>query len=154
MLRDNETKIIGIALDQDYVKTEVGANPKPVLKATVMLDGAEENQGLIDEINKLIRWESSDRNKVSIDVKASDRTVATLNPRQAANVGEEVVITASLTGKDYSFEYVDEKTGETKICKGSAIEVEPATAKVFVKQYADDIWFTKTELGEADGVFL
>ena len=141
VLRENETKIIGIALDQDYVKTEVGADPRPVLKATVMLDGAEENQKLINDINKLIRWESSDNKKVSIDVKASDRTVATLNPRQAANVGEEVVITASLTGKDYSFEYVDEKTGETKICKGSAIEVEPATVKVFVKEYANSLNF-------------
>ena len=142
VLSDNETKIIGIALDQEYVSTEVGANPKPVLRATVILDGTQD-EGMVEAINNLIRWKTSDRNKVTIDVNASDRTKATLNPKKAANVGEEVVVTASIGG-DYPFvyKYMDEETGEekTKSIEGSVVYHEK-TAKVFVKEYANSLRF-------------
>lgn len=146
VLSENETKIIGIALDQEYVRTEVGAVSKPTLKATVILDGTTDPE-VVDAINDLIRWETSDRDKVSIDVKASDRTVATLTPKKAANVGEEVVITASIGG-DHPFEYTytDEETGKevTKIIEGSQVQREKS-AKVFVKEYANNLSFKKME---------
>lgn len=162
VLSENETKIVDFVLDQEYVRTEINANPQPVLKATVILDGAGENDPeLVAAINKLIRWETSDSDKVSIDVKASDRTTATLKPKKAANVGEEVEITASIGGNyPFTYTYTDEETHEekTKVIEGSDV-YRKKTAKVFVKEYAENLWFEKdgkqvAEFGKEDGVLV
>ncbi|MDE7179332.1 MAG: hypothetical protein K2O59_16140 [Lachnospiraceae bacterium] len=151
VLSDNETKIVGFVLDQDYVSTEVGANPQPTLTATVILDGTTDEE-MVSRINGLIRWETSDNSKVSIKADASDRTVVTLNPKKAANVGDEVVITASIGGK-YPFEYTDPTTGEKKTIEGSEV-LRTATAKVFVKEYTTTLSFTKEKYNDQDGVLV
>lgn len=150
VLSENEARIIGIALDQTYVNTEVGA--KPVLNATVILDGAEDKPELVEALNSLIRWETSDLDKLSVDAKASDRTVATLKPKKAADVGEEVEVTVSIGG-NYPFTWENKETGEQVYVEGSDVYHE-AVAKVFIKEYAKRLSFTKATYGEDDGILV
>lgn len=150
VLSENEARIIGIALDQAYVNTEIGK--RPVLNATVILDGAEDEPELVEAINGLIRWETSDLDKLSVDAKASDRTVATLKPKKAANVGEEVKVTVSIGGK-YPFTWTNKETGEEIYVEGSDVYHE-AVADVFIKEYANKLSFTKKAYGEDDGILV
>lgn len=139
VLNEYDAQIIGISLDQTYVKTEKGEEPE--LRATVLFDGSVP-EAAREEANKLIRWETSDLWTVSIRVEASDRTVAYLTPRKGTKLGQEVKIKASIGNLDdennYNFDYTDE-AGEVHHIEGFR-NYYSAEAEVYVKEYTE--WLT------------
>lgn len=138
-LRDYDANIIGIALDQEYVTVEQGKNA--TLKATVVIDGLDEDKipaDVLAEVNSLIRWETSDRDKVSIELKDGDRTEVSLYAREGTALGKEVEITASIGG-NFTYTWTDKDNNQHTVGrKTSTIPYEKA-AKVFVKEYATDV---------------
>ncbi|MDE7185105.1 MAG: hypothetical protein K2O40_11690 [Lachnospiraceae bacterium] len=144
VLGDNDAKIIGIVLDKNQVNAVKGV--PTTLKATVVLDNVVDN-AVVEALNSKIKWEvqefdgkvHSDTNKkLSVTVKATDRTVATLNPRQGTVIGEDMKVVAKIDGRQtITFTNSD---GElvTKEFEGLA-EAYTATADVFIKEYTDSI---------------
>lgn len=141
------------------------------ITATVVLDDfldAKKAEAVRAALNKKIKWEvfhyDGSKGKkgvyfpseiLAIEADASNRSVVTLNPQHANNmkIGEEMIVRASIDGRYYyQFERADEGKGE--IIKGEdgkivtvkkeldgAEHVYKADAKVFIKEYADDLWF-------------
>ena len=131
-LRNNDAHIIGVVLDQDYVTVEKGK--KATLKATVVIDGDETlPSGLVDQLNALIRWETSELQTVSIDADAADRSTVSLYARRGTKLGEEVKITASIGG---NFVYDCTVDGKDYHVTTSTTPYT-ATAKVYVKEYTE-----------------
>lgn len=137
-LRDNDAHIIGVALDQDYITVEQGKNA--TLKATVVIDGDKELPAdLVDKLNALIRWETSELQTVSIDADADDRSTVSLYARRGTKLGDEVEITASIGG-DFKYTWTDEE-GESHDVTTSTTPYA-AKAKVYVKEYATSVTLT------------
>ena len=149
VLGENDAKIIGIALDQYTVDTEVGKTE--TLNATVIFDG-EVSDDVIKQISNKITWKvtrldengehTTEPNKygalnetLSITAHAEDRSVVTLNPRKGTTDGN-VFVTASIGGdKEYDYKYIDENGVEqTKLYKTT--ELFEKSAEVSIKEYA------------------
>ncbi|MBD5513738.1 MAG: hypothetical protein HDR06_03540 [Lachnospiraceae bacterium] len=162
VLKDNYAAIIGIALDKDYVKAEKGV--KETLKATIVLDGdlvgkgkdaTAEQKKILKEIESKIKWEVfySDgkstvmdnvaANKVlSIEAKATDRTVVTLNPRQGTVAGEEMIVRATIDGRYRYYKDENDEIVREELKEGyNRTESYTAEAKVSIKEYTEKLVF-------------
>ena len=133
---NNESKILGITLDQSDVKMVLrGSYPKykdsKQLKASLIfaegVDDATKSK-ITEDLADAFRWESEDRDVVTATKKDNpngDTNVVTLNAKAGGNVKVTVSLDRDYKGEDIHFE---------------------ATANVFVKQYVDSLEFN-TEKG-------
>lgn len=146
VISNNDAKIIGISIDQKNVSMVAGDEIE--LEADVLFDSAvptkdlegkklDDGTTIEEQISKFIRWETSDLTRVSIKVDASDRSKATLTARHGTKLGEDVIITASIGGSQYSFTYTDEDGNELTV-NGANVHYED-TASVYVKEYTNSL---------------
>ena len=170
VLAENEARIIGISLDETDLTVEVGAPEKDrqKIKATVIMDWGEnapsddDKEEIMEALNSKIKWEvlNPDETKsdplpatiLAIDASAADRTVVTLNPKKGNK--EKMIVRASIDGryvwkakrnpdgslmKDENGKTVFEETKtELEVTKDVLFK---ADAKVFVKEYTNELWF-------------
>ena len=166
VLEKNEGEILGITLDQSYVTVVADKNiPKEKrqkITATVVLDSFDDpvkEKEVREALNKKIKWEvfhyDGSKGKkgayvpseiLAIEADASDRSVVTLNPQHANNMkaGEEMIVRASIDGRYYwqiTGKDEDGKIIGIKKELGGKEHVYQADAKVFVKEYSNDLWF-------------
>lgn len=165
-----DAKIVGIALDQTTVTTEVGEHP--TLKASVIFDGrvivkgedGKEDRDITDDVVKQISnkitWKvtrlDEDGNQttepdksgyvlneiLSITAHADDRSVVELNPRRGTKYGN-VFVTASIGGdKEYEeYTYEDGESVKTDKILYKTSEVFEKSAEVSIKEYATSLKF-------------
>lgn len=135
VLKENETKILGIALDKKHLDVEVGGTQE-TLTATFLLDATEDElekkyghgtRTLKEELARRIRWEvqnpdgkvDAETNKtLSIRVtdadkddnnKTGDASQVILNPRRGTKAGQDMIVKAYLEGSWYIGVKCDDK---------------------------------------------
>jgi len=156
VLKDNETKIVGIALDKTHLDMEKGVQGE--LTATILYDaddsvlvnkyGEEKTAEMQKVLANMIRWEvqnadgkvdGTTNKTLSIRVAKptkGDASTIILNPRQGTKIGEDMIVKAYLEGSWYINadgnvqELVDNKT-----------DGYSANATVFIKEYSDSLSF-------------
>ena len=145
VLDEYDAKIIGIVLDKTKVNAVKG-EPE-TLKATVVFDGAVEEE-VVKALNSKIKWEVQEAdgtilpttNKVlSLTVKADDRSVTTLNPRQGTAPGEDMKVVAKIDGRQ-TITFTKDGQEITKSFDGMA-DPYTASADVFIKEYSEGLSF-------------
>lgn len=180
VLGENDAKIIGIALDQYTVDTEVGEHP--TLKASVIFDGVitdkdgnDITDDVVKQISNKITWKvtrlDEDGNQttepdksgyvlneiLSITAHADDRSVVELNPRKGTKYGN-VFVTASIGGdKEYEeYTYQDGESIKTDKILYKTSEVFEKSAEVSIKEYATSVKFDKAALAKdyPDGYYV
>lgn len=148
VLSSNDAKIMGIVLDQSNVTAEVDRETK-TLKATIILDGVEDEDlkaDILEKLNSKIKWEVLNKEGdiygetpstvLAIDASAADRTVVKLNPKKGSQPGQEMIVRASIDGRYY----YDAEEGKIEITSGVA-NAYTAEATVFVKEYSKSLKF-------------
>lgn len=126
VLKENETKILGIALDKKHLDVEVGGTQE-ILTATFLLDATEDElekkyghgtRTLKEELARRIRWEvqnpdgsvDAETNKTlsirvtdadKVDNKTGDASQVILNPRRGTKAGQDMIVKAYLEGSWY-----------------------------------------------------
>lgn len=179
-----DAKIVGIALDQYAVNTEVGETP--TLKASVIFDGrviVKDEDGkerditddVVKQISNKITWKvtrlDEDGNQttepdksgyvlneiLSITAHADDRSEVELNPRRGTKYGN-VFVTASIGGdKEYEeYTYEDGESVKTGKILYKTSEVFEKSAEVSIKEYATSVTFDDAALAKdyPDGYYV
>lgn len=158
VLKDNEAKIIGIALDKSHVNVEVGG-VKETLTATIVTDlgeddalvnhyGEEATKEMMSVLMRKLKWQvlnpdgtidGTTNRKLSIDtVTKGDGSKIVLNPRQGTKVGEDMIVKVSLDGTYYfTAEGVKTELAEN----ANKTEGYSAEATVSIKEYSTALKF-------------
>ena len=164
VLKDNETKIIGIALDKEHVDVEVGGK-RETLTATIITDlapgeslvnkfGEEATEEMLTLIRDMIKWQVQNpdgtiddmtNKKLSTDVvnKAEgDASTVILNPRQGTKAGEDMIVKVFLDGTYY---FTPDGIREELVTNKT--EGYSAEATVSIKEYSRRLYWEdeKTE---------
>lgn len=171
VLKDNETKIVGIALDKTHLNLEKGVQEE--LTATILFDaddkelvdkyGVEKTDELKKVLENMIRWEvqnadgkvdGTTNQTLSIRVStAGDAKTVTLNPRRGTKVGKDMIVKAYLDGSWYIAPVKNEDGTIKKDENGKVVsEVKQLTddyktagysaqATVFIKEYSEGLTF-------------
>lgn len=160
VLKDNETKIIGIALDKSHVNVVVGEEKQETLTATFVLDAdagelkdkyGESTERVLKELANRIHWEVQNpdgkngipNETLSIRVSNPDKGDAsqvTLNPRKGTGVGEDMIVKASLEGA-YYLGYDEDGNLALKELVTNKTEGYSAEATVSIKEYSEALRF-------------
>lgn len=160
VLKDNETKIIGIALDRTHLDMEKGVQEE--LTATILYDaddkelvdkyGVEKTEELQKVLANMIRWEVQNSNgkvdgntnkTLSIRVAKPDKGDAStviLNPRKGTTIGKDMIVKAYLEGSWYIGVGADGNP-EVKELETNKTDGYSAEATVFIKEYSDSLSF-------------
>ncbi len=154
VLKDNETKIVGIALDKTHLDMEKGVQGE--LTATILYDaddsvlvnkyGDEKTDEMKAVLAKMIRWEvqnadgkvdGNTNQTLSIRVKNNgDASTIMLNPRHGTKVGEDMIVKAYLDGSWYI-----DANGDVQELVDNKTDGYSAKATVFIKEYSDSLSF-------------
>lgn len=155
VLKENETKILGIALDKKHLDVEV-RGAQETLTATILVDAAagelEDKYGadtdrVLKDLAKMIRWEvqnpdgkvdATTNKRLSIRVTTpenGDGSQITLNPRMGTEEGKDMIVKATIDGAYYIG--IDEESGkpEVKSLVTNKTEGYSAEATVSIKEY-------------------
>ena len=154
VLKDNETKIVGIALDKTHLDMEKGVQGE--LTATILYDaddsvlvnkyGDEKTDEMKAVLAKMIRWEvqnadgkvdGNTNQTLSIRVKNNgDASTIMLNPRHGTKIGEDMIVKAYLDGSWYI-----DANGDVQELVDNKTDGYSAKATVFIKEYSDSLSF-------------
>ena len=159
VLKDNETKIVGIALDKTHLDMEKGVQGE--LTATILYDaddsvlvnkyGDEKTAEMQKVLANMIRWEvqnadgkvdGTTNKTLSIRVAnptEGDASTIILNPRQGTKIGKDMIVKAYLEGSWYI-----DANGDVQELIDNKTDGYSAKATVFVKEYSDSLSFVGT----------
>lgn len=152
VLKDNETKIIGIALDKKHLDMEKGE--QDTLTATILTDttegelklkyGEEGTEKALKVLASMIRWEvqnadgkvdGTTNKTLSIRVtNAGDASQVTLNPRMGTKAGKDMIVRAYIEGSWY----IDEN-GDIQELSTNKTDGISAKATVSIKEYTKSL---------------
>lgn len=154
VLKDNETKILGIALDKTHLDMEVGV--QETLTATILMDadagelvtkyGEENTEKMLKVLANMIRWEvqnadgkvdGTTNKTLSIRVtkpEDGDASQVTLNPRMGTKTGKDMIVKAYLEGSWY---ITEDEDGEPVVEELTTNKTDgySAQATVSIKEY-------------------
>ena len=154
VLKDNETRILGIALDKTHLDVEVEGEQETIT-ATILTDadageledkyGNEAAEQVMKELVKMIRWEvqnydgnvdGTTNKRLSIRVTTKgDGSQITLNPRMGTEEGKDMIVKASIDG---SYAIRPGEDGKVTVEKLVTNKTEGLSAKatVSIKEYS------------------
>lgn len=155
VLKSNETKILGIALDKTHLDMEAGV--QETLTATILMDadagelvtkyGEENKEKMLKVLANMIRWEvqnadgkvdGTTNKTLSIRVStAGDASTVILNPRQGTKAGKDMIVKAYLEGSWY----IDEN-GDVQELTTNKTDGLSAQATVSIKEYTKSLSWT------------
>ena len=152
VLKENETKILGITLDKTHLDVEVDGKVE-TLTATILTDTdegelrdkyGEDTDRLMKQLTSLIHWEvkNSDGTKdattnkrLSIEVtNAGSGSQITLNPRMGTEKGKDMIVEATIDGQ-----YYINGDGEVTPLVTNKTEGYKAEATVSIKEYTTSL---------------
>lgn len=152
VLKDNETKIIGIALDKKHLDMEKGE--QDTLTATILTDttegelklkyGEEGTAKALKVLASMIRWEvqnadgkvdGTTNKTLSIRVtNAGDASQVTLNPRMGTKAGKDMIVRAYIEGSWYI-----DGNGDIQELSTNKTDGLSAKATVSIKEYTKNL---------------
>lgn len=152
VLKDNETKIIGIALDKKHLDMEKGE--QDTLTATILTDttegelklkyGEEGTAKALKVLASMIRWEvqnadgkvdGTTNKTLSIRVtNAGDASQVTLNPRMGTKTGKDMIVRAYIEGSWYI-----DGNGDIQELSTNKTDGLSAKATVSIKEYTNSL---------------
>lgn len=164
VLKDNETRILGIALDKKHLDVEVGGKQE-TLTATILVDATagelqdkygEDTERILKDIAKMIRWEvqnsdgkvdATTNQRLSIRVTTpgeGDGSQITLNPRMGTEEGKDMIVKATIDGEYYiGFDENDKPVA--KPLETNKTEGYSAEATVSIKEYTNKLSWSDGE---------
>ncbi len=157
VLKDNETRILGIALDKTHldVTTE---DKQETITATILTDaeageledkyGNEAAEQVMNELAKMIRWEvqnydgnvdGTTNKRLSIRVTTKgDGSQITLNPRMGTEEGKDMIVKASIDGS-YAIRPGEDGKVTVEELVTNKTEGYSAKATVSIKEYSRNL---------------